>query len=292
MKLSKTNPYHIYHWDAFDFVKTLNDNSVDMVFTSPPYFMWKDYDKSKNYEDFLKEHIDLFPEIFRITKDGWSICWQIGYHVKDNSIMPLDWLVYDAIKDYIKEKKLILRNRINWQFWHGLHASKRFSGRHEVVLWFTKGNEYQFDLDTVRVPQKYPGKRYFKGDKKWEFSGNPLWKNPSDVWDIPNVKANHIEKTDHQCQFPVALVQRFIKAVVPKGGVIFDPFMWSGSAGVAALLENRFFIGSEQKEEYCIIAKDRCAKTLTGEIQYREDVPIYEPVWNLSVARKPESFMY
>jgi adenine-specific DNA-methyltransferase len=234
----------------------------------------------------------LFPEIYRITKEGGSICWQIWYHVKDNSIMPLDWLVYDVLKEYLADKRLALRNRINWQFGHGLHTSKRFSWRHEVILWFTKGENYHFDLDAVRIPQKYPGKKYSKGDKKWQYSWNPLGKNPSDVWDIPNVKAHHIEKTDHQCQFPVALVQRFIKTVVPEEWVVFDPFMWSGSAGVATLLEWRFFIGSEMNDQYYNIAKDRCDKTLSWEIEYREDKPIYEPMWNLSVARKPESFKY
>jgi len=49
----------------------------------------------------------------------------------------------------------------------------------------------------MRVPQKYPGKKSYKGEKREQYSGNPLGKNPSDIWEIPNVKASHIEKTDH-----------------------------------------------------------------------------------------------
>ncbi|MBQ7592778.1 MAG: hypothetical protein IJU48_00315 [Synergistaceae bacterium] len=71
-----------------------------------------------------------------------------------------------------------LRNRIIWHFGHGLHCSKRFSGRYENILWFTKSDDYTFNLDDVRIPSKYPGKKYFKGAKKGELSGNPKGKNP------------------------------------------------------------------------------------------------------------------
>ena len=133
---------------------------------------------------------------------------------------------------------LKLRNRIIWRFNHGLHCKKRFSGRYETILWFTKNDEYVFNLDPVRVPSKYPGKRHFKGPKRGQLSGNPLGKNPSDiwdvvqqdwedeVWDIPNVKANHPEKTEHPCQFPVELVQRCVLALTQPGGSRFRPVLW------------------------------------------------------------------
>ena len=78
-----------------------------------------------------------------------------------------------------------MRNRIVWHFGHGLHASRRFSGRYEVIMWFTKSDDYTFNLDAVRVPQKYPQKKHFKGPRRGELSGNPLGKNPGDVWEIP-----------------------------------------------------------------------------------------------------------
>jgi len=71
-----------------------------------------------------------------------------------------------------------LRNRIIWHFGHGLHAKNRFSGRYETILWFTKTNEYIFNLDPVRVPQKYPGKKHFKGPNKGKLSCNPKGKIP------------------------------------------------------------------------------------------------------------------
>lgn len=172
-------------------------------------------------------HEQLAPLLVRALKRGGSLCWQVGHHVNKGVVTPLDAIAYTI---FSKHKDLLLRNRIVWTFAHGVHASRRFSGRHETVLWFTKGTDYTFDLDSVRVPQKYPGKRYYKGPKKGELSGNPLGKNPSDVWDIPNVKANHIEKTEHPCQFPVALAQRLIRALTKPGELIVDPFLGSGTS--------------------------------------------------------------
>jgi len=120
--------------------------------------------------------------------------------------VPLD-IQFDPI---FRKHGLSLRNRIIWHFGHGLHNKRRFSGRYEVILWYTKSDNYVFNLDDVRIPSKYPGKRHFKGPKTGQLSGNPKGKNPEDVWDIPNVKSNHVEKTEHPCQFPVGLVERLI----------------------------------------------------------------------------------
>ena len=88
------------------------------------------------------------------------------------------FLVYDIFtsKNNVLQNPLILRNRIIWTFGHGLNSTQRFSGRHEMILWFTKGEQYCFNLDCIRVPQKYPGKRYYKGEHKGELSGNPYGK--------------------------------------------------------------------------------------------------------------------
>jgi adenine-specific DNA-methyltransferase len=252
--------------------------------------MGKSYDSSSRIEDFISLHNELLPHLVRVTKPGGSICWQIGYFTKNSTVFPLDYYVYQA---FTVNKQLTLRNRIIWTFGHGLHGKKRFSGRHEVVLWFTKGDEYQFDLDSVRIPQKWPGKTYYKGTKKGEYSGNPLGKNPGDVWEIPNVNAQHIEKTEHPCQFPVALAQRLVKALTPKGGRVLDPFMGSGSAGCAALIEKRKFVGIELNEDYFHLAFDRCKSSMEGSFKYRPlSKPILKPVSNLAVAKRPSHFVW
>ena len=159
-----------------------------------------------------------------------------------------------------------------------------------MILWFTKGEQSVFNLDDVRVPQKYPGKKSYKGPNKGNLSGNPLGKNPSDVWDIPNVKAMHVEKTDHPCQFPVAIPQRLIKALTAPNGLILDPFMGSGTTGVAAYIENRRFVGAEILQAYYEIAVSRLEESINGTVKIREDKPVAKPNANTAVAKLPDEF--
>ncbi|MBA4406759.1 site-specific DNA-methyltransferase [bacterium] len=286
--MKQKNKVKLFLGDALGFVKKLQENSVDLTITSPPYFMGKDYDVSENIDDFISSQKEILPEILRITKPGGSICWQVGYHVKNGNTHPLDYYIWDIVKDF---EGLFLRNRIIWSFGHGLHSKKRFSGRHETILWFTKGKDYYFDLESVRVPQKYPGKKYYKGEKKGKFSGNPKGKNPSDIWDIPNVKANHPEKTIHPCQFPIALAQRLIKALSPNEGTVLDTYMGSGSTGVAALLEKRSFIGCEINKKYYDIAVKRCSLAEQNKINYRPiDKPVYVPDPDSAIVQFPQNF--
>jgi adenine-specific DNA-methyltransferase len=128
------------------------------------------------------------------------------------------------------------------------------------------------------VPQKYPQKRHFKGPNKGELSGNPLGKNPSDVWEIPNVKSNHVEKTVHPCQFPVELVERLVLSLTNPSDRVFDPFVGVGTTALAALIHQRKAIGAEIIPEYIAIAKERIAKAEKGELRIRPmDRPVYSP---------------
>lgn len=264
------------------------DGCIDLTITSPPYCIGKEYESSRSIEDFIATHKIILPEIARITRDGGSICWQVGYHVTQQSAYPLDYPVFSilsAIKD------IALRNRIVWTFGFGMHQSTRFSGRHEVVLWFTKGPKYFFDLDAVRAPQKYPGKRRYKGPLKGEFSCNPKGKNPGDVWDIPNVKAAHVEKVDHPCQFPVGLADRLVRAMCPKQGIVFDPYAGTASTGVAAILNERRFLGAEVNLKYEPIAHERLLSAHDGTIRVRPvERPLYVASPRDAVAQRPEHF--
>lgn len=279
----------MFNGDCFKLISELDDASVDLTITSPPYCMGKDYESSNDVNDFIEHHETLLPEIVRITKPGGSICWQVGYHVKDATVFPLDYAVFSIISKFPEIK---LRNRIVWTFGHGTHSQKRLSGRHETILWFTKGDDPFFNLDAIRVPQKYPGKRHYKGPNKGELSGNPLGKNPGDIWDIPNVKSNHIEKTLHPCQFPVSLVQRVIRGFCPIGGIVFDPFAGVGSAGVAAVLEGRRFLGAELSTKYTKIAQNRYRDAVNKTAQVRPlDKPLHEPRPTDAVAQRPSHFV-
>lgn len=278
----------LLHGDCRDLLRALPDDSVSLIVTSPPYCMGKEYEPGNKIEDFVEAHEEILPEATRVLRPGGSLCWQVGYHVQRNAVVPLDFLVYQTTQKLAQS--LVLRNRIVWHFGHGQHCDKRFSGRHETLLWFTKGRDYFFDLDPIRVPQKYPGKRASRGPKAGQYSGNPLGKNPSDVWDIPNVKANHVEKTSHPCQFPVALVRRLVLSLTKQDELVLDPFAGVASTGVAALMENRRFLGAELREDYASIAKLRLREASRGTASVRSDKAVLEPDKNSAVARRPNHF--
>ena len=174
--------------------------SMKLIVTSPPYNLGKSYEKRSPLDDYLDGQSRVIAECVRLLHPTGSICWQVGNYVTDGEVVPLDAALYPIFKSH----GLRLRNRIVWHFEHGLHSSRRLSGRYETINWFTKTDDYTFNLDPIRVPSKYPNKRHFKGPNVGKLSGNPLGKNPSDVWVFPNVKSNHVEKTVHPCQFPAS----------------------------------------------------------------------------------------
>jgi adenine-specific DNA-methyltransferase len=277
----------VWHVDANELLSDFEPSSVDLIVSSPPYCIGKEYDTSTLSEDFSSQHAKLLPLLVNALKPGGSLCWQIGNHVKAGKLIPLDALVY---LEATKIPDLVLRNRIVWTFNHGVHCTNRFSGRHETILWFTKGDDFCFDLDSVRIPQKYPGKKHYKGPRKGQWSGNPLGKNPGDVWDIPNVKAKHVEKTAHPCQFPSALVRRLVRALTKPGQVVMDPFLGSGTTAMVALEEQRDFLGCEIEKKYLRIIERRLRGVANGLAQTRPDVAIRQPNFKEAVAVLPPHF--
>lgn len=256
----------IYQMDRLEFLAAIPDGRANLILTSPPYNIGKAYERAVTTQTYLRDQAETIAACVRCLAWDGSICWQVGNHVNDGAIVPLDILLYPLFAAH----GLILRNRIVWTFRHGLHASRRFSGRHETILWFTRAADYHFDLDPVRVPQKYPNKRHFKGPNIGELSGNPLGANPGDVWDIPNVKHNHREKTDHPCQFPVELAERLILALTRPGDMVIDPYVGSGTTIAAAYRNDRIGIGSDTDAGYCAIARDRVRDARNGNLPVRE----------------------
>lgn len=289
----------LYQGDVNDFISTIPDKSVSLVITSPPYNLGKDYEDRVSIEKYLHSQERMISQLLRILRDDGSICWQVGNFVEKGEVYPLDILYYGIFKKF----NLYLRNRIIWHFGHGLHASKRFSGRYETILWFTKGDKYTFNLDSVRVPSKYPGKRHFKGPNIGKPSGNPNGKNPSDIWeivaqdweralwDIPNVKSNHPEKTIHPCQYPVELVERCVLALTEESDWVFDPYAGVGTSLIAATIHNRRAAGSEKELAYVEVARERLQAYLNGTLKVRPlGRPVHQPTGKEKVAQIPEEW--
>jgi adenine-specific DNA-methyltransferase len=260
--------------DNLQFLREIGDESIQLVVTSPPYNIGKRYERKSTLEDYVRTQAAVIAECVRVLSPRGSLCWQVGNHVETGEIFPLDMELYHVFKDH----GLKLRNRVIWHFEHGLHGTRRLSGRYETILWFTKGDEYVFNLDPIRVPSKYPGKKYFKGPKYGQLSGNPLGKNPGDVWTIPNVKFNHIEKTDHPCQFPVELIERLVLSMTEPGDIVLDPYAGVGSSIVAALMHGRRGYGCDVVKEYVEIAWERVHELRAGILRTRPmNKPVYDP---------------
>ena len=273
----------LYEGNCIDLLSQIPDGFSKLVITSPPYNLDKDYEDKLDLDEYIDQQSKIIKESVRILHEKGSICWQVGNYVNNGEIVPLDIVLYPIFKSL----GLHLRNRIIWHFGHGLHASKRFSGRYEVILWFTKTDEYTFNLDPIRVPQKYPNKKHFKGPNKGKLSCNPIGKNPSDIWEIPNVKSNHVEKTSHPCQYPVELIERLILSMTDEGDWVFDPFMGAGSTAIAALINNRKAIGAEIMPEYIEITKARILKAEKGKLRVRPlERSVYDPNNPKNVAPK------
>ena len=277
-------------------LKNLPTNSFKLAVSSPPYNIGKEYEKQVKLQDYLNWQTEIIQQLVRIVSDDGSIVWQVGNFVEAGEVFPLDIYFYPIFKSL----GLQLRNRIVWHFDHGLHATKRFSGRYEVLLWFTKSKEYTFNLDPVRVPSKYPGKLHYKGAKKGLPSGNPLGKNPSDYWtliceewesgiiEIPNVKSNHPEKTTHPCQFPVELIERCVLALTNENDWVIDPFGGVGSSLIAAIKNNRKGMIIDRDPDYIAIAKQRVQAFQDGTLKVRPlGKPVHKPTGKEKVAQIP-----
>ena len=260
--------------DNLAFMQDIPNDTFKLIVTSPPYNLGKEYEGKAPLDNYLALQEKVIAECVRLLHKKGSICWQVGNYVVNGEIVPIDTLLYSIFRDH----GLKLRNRIVWHFGHGLHCTRRLSGRYETINWWTKTDDYTWNLDPIRVPAKYPGKRHFKGPNIGKLSGNPKGKNPSDVWEFPNVKNNHIEKTIHPCQFPVELVERLVLSMTDENDVVFDPYMGVGSSVIAALMHNRNACGCDITSEYVEIARERVRKLYAGTLKTRPTgKPVYDP---------------
>jgi adenine-specific DNA-methyltransferase len=275
----------LYAGDRLELLQEIPDKAARLIVTSPPYNIGKKYEKRMGFDKYLRSQRDTLRECVRVLANDGSLCWQVGNHIgKDGEVFPLDVFIYRICK----RLGLKLRNRIVWTFEHGLHCRRRLSGRYETILWFTKSDRYVFNLDAVRVPQKYPGKKYFKGAKAGQFSCNPLGKNPGDVWAIPNVKHNHVEKTIHPCQFPIELVERLVLALTNPNDLVVDPYLGVASAACAAIIHGRRAAGADCVPEYLRIARERIKLASAGRLRRRPlGRQIYQPGPNDRIAQRP-----
>lgn len=247
----------IHPGDCLQLLRSLPDAFVDLVVSSPPYNLGKEYEAKRALGIYLEEQTTVLRECARVLKPTGSIVWQVGAFADKGVLIPLDIRFFPILEGL----GLQPRNRIMWVRQHGLHATRKFSCRHETLLWFTKSGEYVFNLDPIRVPQKYKNKKFHKGEKQGVLSCNPDGKNPGDIWIFQNVKHNHEEQTIHPCQFPEDLIARVVLATTNEGGIVLDPYMGAGTVAVVARDHGRHYLGAETEPRYLDVANRR----LSGE---------------------------
>ena len=193
--------------------------------------------------------------------------------IQDGEIFPLDTMLYPIFQRH----GLKLRNRIVWHFEHGLHCSKRLSGRYETILWFTKGDDYIFNLDPIRVPSKYPGKKYFKGPKAGQFSGNPLGRILAMFGYFQMSKTTTSRKHRIPASSPLSLSNGPVLSLTEKGGNVLDPYMGVGTAIIGAELHGRIGYGCDVVRQYVDIAVERLGELKAGTLRTR---PMHKPVYD------------
>jgi len=243
----------IFNDDCLAVLRRLPDESVDLIVSSPPYNIGKAYEAKRALQVYLDEQTKVLEECTRVLKNTGSLFWQIGSFSDAGSLVPLDIRFFPILESF----SLIPKNRIVWARQHGLHARKKFSCRYETILWFVKSDKYTFNLDPIRVPQKWQNKKHYRGDRRGELSCHPEGKNPGDIWLFRNVKHNHEEQTIHPCQFPEDLIARIVLSTTNPGDIVFDPYMGTGTVAVVARDYDRHFIGAELDPNYHSVAERR-----------------------------------
>lgn len=249
----ETDDCLLYAGDCLDLMKKIDSSLVDLTVTSPPYNIGKEYEDPMPLENYLDWCKDWISEIHRVTKNQGAFWLNIGYLEipEKGKAVPIPYLLWDKTPFYFIQEVI-------WNYGAGVAGRKFFSPRNEKLLWYVKDQEnYVFNLDDIRDKNvKYPNQK-----KNGKLKCNPLGKNPTDVWQIPKVTSganrSSKERMPHPAQFPIALIDRIVKASSNPNEIVLDPFLGSGTSAIVALSNKRKFVGFEINEKYCDLAVER-----------------------------------
>lgn len=243
----------IYQGDSLSLMGKLRGSPMSLTVTSPPYNIGKAYEVNRPLEEYLGWCESWIAEVHRLTTSEGAFWLNLGYVDLPGKAkaIPLPYLLWNRIPFFLNQE-------VVWNYGAGVAARKTFSPRNEKFLWYVKNPEdYVFNLDDVRDPDvKYPNQK-----KNGRLKCNPLGKNPTDVWQFPKVTSGtdrkSKERTSHPAQFPVAVIDRIIKACSDPGDVVFDPFLGSGTVAEVALRNQRAVVGIEIEPAYIQVASER-----------------------------------
>ena len=219
--------------DCCDFLKSLPDESVQLICIDPPYNLelagWDIYD---NYIEWAAKWLD---EAYRVLAKSGSMVIFGGIQFRDVKSGDL----IDIIQYCRHHTKFKLINTITWYYKNGMSAHRYFANRHEEVIWLAKTDAYYFDLDSVRVPYTEEQLALALKDKRLNPENTRKGKNPTNVWEIGRLNGNSKERVGHPTQKPVEIIDRFIKSLSYPGSVVCDFFAGSGTVGRVCIMEKR-----------------------------------------------------
>lgn len=272
----------VYNRDCLEGLSALPRAIVDLTVTSPPYNIGKEYESKRDVSAYLDWCEAWIHQTHRVTSAAGAFWLNLGYFDVPGraKAIPIPYLLWERIPFFLQQE-------IVWYYGAGVAARKSFSPRNEKFLWYLKDPEsYVFNLDAVRDPNvRYPNQK-----KNGKLKCNPLGKNPTDVWEFPKVTSGRdrasAERTDHPAQFPLAVIDRIVRASSNPGAVVLDPFLGSGTTAEACIGNDRIFVGFELEPRYVRIAERR----IDNHIEWRKNEQAQEKLFPLQQHDQLPSF--
>lgn len=240
-----SNKIEILQGDALDKLNRLPSESVDLIIADPPYNLNKDYGNksdSKSFDEYIRFTKDWTKEAVRLLKPTGTIYVFMGFRF-------ISYL-YQILEN---DNSLFFNNWICWFYTQGIGKKKGFSPRHDDILMFTKSKDFTFNLDEVRVPQKF-----------YRSINNMRGANPGDVWEFSHIHYCQENRQSHPTQKPEGLMERMVLASSNEGDLVIDPFAGSGTTLRVCQQLNRSCIGIELNSEYVEMIKRRLNEPFAG----------------------------
>lgn len=240
-----TNNSKIILGEAIEELKKIKSNSVDLIVADPPYNLNKDYGNksdSRNFDDYIKFTIDWTKEAVRVLKPTGTIYVFMGFR-----------FISYLYKILEKDNSLQFANWVCWHYTQGIGKKKGFSPRHDDILVFNKSKKFTFNLDNIRIPQKY-----------YRSVNNMRGANPGDVWEYSHIHYCQDNRQNHPTQKPEGLIERIVLASTNENNLVIDPFSGSGTTLRVCQQLNRGCVGIELNSDYVNMTKDRLQDEFVG----------------------------
>lgn len=257
----------IYLGDSIELIKQLPNDSVDLVITSPPYSTLKTYitDPGISPNDWVEWFMPLCKEIERVIKPTGSFILNINDKVESGFRHPY---VFDFISQLHKQTGLKMFERLFWNKMKGLPNRSRFGDRVEFVFWFAKQKGFYFNIDEMRTEYSQSSIKRFKKPLKKRYARTENDTDEYKDWSanvkgaLPTTLVNISSESkriadNHVAVYPLNFAKYFIRGATKPGDLVLDPFMGTGTTGLACKELGRDYIGFELQETYIEIAQKR-----------------------------------